>query len=800
MGNGILKSIAALLCLASIAVAQVAESVRVNPTTGALVAPAESSFKAANHLMIGADVQAYNAALAAIAAAGGVSFSTLLSHPTTLAGYGITNALTTANNLSDIGNAASARINLGLTIGTNVQAYSSALFAISVNTGTLDISGLTLTLPSNVATKIPFMETGTGAVSTSLDAILRSLPINVKDFGAIGNDSHDDTVAIQAAANAAATQLRPLYLPSGTYKITSTLNVGWEGMEVYGDGEAVSTIKQYTSSQNGITVAYPADGLWSLHDFGVADSTALGNTSTSSTATGVLLDGHLGPNYTNCRLANIAVEGFLVGIEFYQVDITTVTNVFTSSGDTGFYVHGNSNNISFVACPVYPMQNARFGYHLDGTAGGNTCSINGTDLLGQTSDSHAILIRIDGMYGAAVRNVSVENNPGTGFPVELTGGGTCTIDGLILRTNANSYGIHLASSSSSLAIAGAGFAGANAKIRVDKDSPRVPVLNCSPGIYPQVDSYVGGVLMDTYIATPNSLVVDSTPAGFYEGNGTFGSKDNAGFVWSNAQNGSSKFMGIVAGNIAADSISFLSSANQHLETPTEAARINLLNGNSTFAGTVTSSAGALMSLENLVPGGGSPTIQVDADSVWIVHGAHAYGAWNHSGYITSHTSYQLPFSPGTPPFGTQAMMHVTSCTGAGAFLEAICGINAQLFGCNGLAVAGVNGNPYIVATGSVAVADGDTISDAHGASALAVAGTGATISFRWLNGIQWFTAGDIIMKNGTSTGLTASSVGPFTSGLANSLVIYLGHNIGVDGWCVFNGQPADATVAVEYRY
>lgn len=50
------------------------------------------------------------------------------------------------------------------------------------------------------------------------------LPVNVKDFGAVGNGSNDDTAAIQAAIDYAfANNRKATYIPAGIYKITSPL-------------------------------------------------------------------------------------------------------------------------------------------------------------------------------------------------------------------------------------------------------------------------------------------------------------------------------------------------------------------------------------------------------------------------------------------------------------------------------------------------------------------------------------------------------------------------------------------------
>lgn len=68
--------------------------------------------------------------------------------------------------------------------------------------------------------------------------------VNVKDFGAVGNGTTDDTTAVRSALNGGGT----VYFPAGTYRITSTLS-HTSAFNVVGDGQQ-SRIMYDASSNN----------------------------------------------------------------------------------------------------------------------------------------------------------------------------------------------------------------------------------------------------------------------------------------------------------------------------------------------------------------------------------------------------------------------------------------------------------------------------------------------------------------------------------------------------------------------
>lgn len=86
---------------------------------------------------------------------------------------------------------------------------------------------------ANNAAGIQFDPAGTGAVSRTVQNKLRDL-ISVKDFGAVGDGTTDDTNAIQSALNYCAGG-KGLFIPAGVYIISDTLIVG-DNTAIFGEG------------------------------------------------------------------------------------------------------------------------------------------------------------------------------------------------------------------------------------------------------------------------------------------------------------------------------------------------------------------------------------------------------------------------------------------------------------------------------------------------------------------------------------------------------------------------------------
>ena len=69
-----------------------------------------------------------------------------------------------------------------------------------------------------------FQQTGIGAVNQSIDIKLLERMSTI-DFGVVGDGATDDTAAMQIAIDASVAAGKILFIPAGTYKITSTLTL-----------------------------------------------------------------------------------------------------------------------------------------------------------------------------------------------------------------------------------------------------------------------------------------------------------------------------------------------------------------------------------------------------------------------------------------------------------------------------------------------------------------------------------------------------------------------------------------------
>ena len=174
-------------------------------------------------------------------------------------------------------------------------------------------------------------------------SMIEGATANVLDFGAVGDGVADDTDAIQAAIDSGAGSV---YAPTGTYKITSTVNIN-RPITFFGASRANTIF----SVSTGIDVFYVHDGLntvmgsLNLHSFKVINTQAR-----ASVVAGAGIK--LYKTYFS-QLSEITIEGCYIGIDSQQSNVVKYDAVDVQMFKyAGYYFHGGFGFDSYVANSV----------------------------------------------------------------------------------------------------------------------------------------------------------------------------------------------------------------------------------------------------------------------------------------------------------------------------------------------------------------------------------------------------------------------------------------------------------------
>ena len=254
---------------------------------GALIA---SSSSISNHsyghgingnLNQGLTIRSEESCLELISASGGLHAGSILIRDTSNDGFGFVNdptnkelrlkSFTTSGNNFFITTSGSntSRLDDCIVIKKDgsVSLFHDGVKRVETSsTGAVVTGILTATSFSGVtASQVNFVGISTGAVTRTVDSKLEEV-VSVKDFGATGDGSTDDTAAIQAALNSAAS----VFFPKAKYRITSTLSQTVLNQKLYGnisrgnDLDAKIFLDSSSSSNGVINIRGPGTLIESL--------------------------------------------------------------------------------------------------------------------------------------------------------------------------------------------------------------------------------------------------------------------------------------------------------------------------------------------------------------------------------------------------------------------------------------------------------------------------------------------------------------------------------------------------------
>jgi hypothetical protein len=272
-------------------------------------------------------------------------------------------------------------------VATNAMAAANVAF-----TGANGTAGNVQDLAdSDGSDWVGFIQSGTGAVSQTAQDKLRET-VSVKDFGAVGDGATDDTTAIQATINAvnALTMNGAVYIPSGTYKISTSLNVPY-GVSIYGDGGTASILQcEDCDGLTFTTFSYQIGSMF-YEDFGLTANSGTNrvgivslNSPTTTTQDGLYFNRLRFYGWNQCVVLSSTWN-------------TTISNC-VAQNINNFVTLGQSNGQTIGTRII----NNRMTYASGGLGSGDKYAI---DIVGTTSFNESVHILQNQIFGF-VRNIN----------------------------------------------------------------------------------------------------------------------------------------------------------------------------------------------------------------------------------------------------------------------------------------------------------------------------------------------------------------------------------------------------------
>ena len=193
----------------------------------------------------------------------------------------------------------------------------------------------------NTAANVPYTPAGTGAVATTVQTKLRE-SVSVKDFGAVGNGSTNDTAAIQAAITATVAG-GTLFFPAGNYIITSQLNVS-NAITIRGSTQYQTAIIAVACS--ALLISFVSNV--QIHNLEFAASVR--HTTTPNAYIGIDVAGSTGTRPFNHVYRDVFIDGFYMGYRSAWLWSSTFSNFKTGACAFGIRATNLSVNNVVSGC------------------------------------------------------------------------------------------------------------------------------------------------------------------------------------------------------------------------------------------------------------------------------------------------------------------------------------------------------------------------------------------------------------------------------------------------------------------
>ncbi len=378
-----------------------------------------------------------------------------------------------------------------------------------VTIGSYDnLEGLSsITLPvdsSDVTYNPPF----TASVPTTAEDKLAQY-VSVKDFGAVGDGTTDDTSAIQDAIDAAVASKQSLYIPAGTYKLTASLTISDE-IVVYGDGNQQSILKLYTSSSstfaivcdlpdNSSVVGLNIGNIGITGDGGAADGGGiyLATTATNS----AISQSSIHDVYIKNVTTGVSLNGVVYMCDFSRITVTGVASYgWKSVPISGQIIYNEFNNLE-----VTGVASSAYAYYMDAPS----CHFNNLTADG-CADFSGAYVCVDGYAVEGISAATAASTYAIKFNQVMS---VRNVDIINVPTAKCAYGLSIESPNFVLSgvrvpDSGAGNQPDNILNLYTGNNGTISGIQCDRAVTNKLESYLSDAILNGFVFTSCEDVTD----------------------------------------------------------------------------------------------------------------------------------------------------------------------------------------------------------------------------------------------------------------------------------------------------